>query len=199
MVPARPAARWTIDSANRTPTGITIDPANVSHIWIVDSGTDRVYQYNVAASRTSGSQSAALWFALAAGNTNPQGIADPPVATANGSTVDSLGESAALISAADSTSNETATGMTTIRPAERGRSAPARRPTNFSANVQASEDFNLLIGSRPAFKPADSAADDSGESVATENPQPSTRHLVLWMTDAGPKSRWQSDLHNRTS
>ena len=69
---------WTIDAANRTPTGITIDPANVSDIWIVDSGTDRVYQYNAAATRTSGSQSAALTFALAAGNTNPQGIADPP-------------------------------------------------------------------------------------------------------------------------
>jgi hypothetical protein len=69
---------WTIDSANKAPTGITIDPANVSHIWIVDSGTDRVYQYTGAATRTSGSQSAALSFALAAGNTNPQGIADPP-------------------------------------------------------------------------------------------------------------------------
>ena len=29
---------WTIDSANSTPTGITIDPANVSDMWIVDSG-----------------------------------------------------------------------------------------------------------------------------------------------------------------
>ena len=37
-----------------------------------------VYQYNAAASRTSGSQAAAATFALAAGNTNPQGIADPP-------------------------------------------------------------------------------------------------------------------------
>ena len=42
--PARPASR--------------IDPANVSDIWIVDSGTDRVYQYTAAASRTSGSQTA---------------------------------------------------------------------------------------------------------------------------------------------
>jgi hypothetical protein len=69
---------WTIDSANSTPTGITIDPANVSDIWIVDSGTDRVYQYSAAASRTSGSQSSSASFALAAGNSNPQGIADPP-------------------------------------------------------------------------------------------------------------------------
>ena len=38
---------WTITTAGATsPTGITIDPANVSNIWIVDSGTDRVYQYN---------------------------------------------------------------------------------------------------------------------------------------------------------
>lgn len=69
---------WTIDAANSSPTGITINPANVSDIWIVDSGTDKVYQYTAAASRISGSQNAAATFALAAGNTNPQGIADPP-------------------------------------------------------------------------------------------------------------------------
>ncbi len=69
---------WSIDSANSTPSGLTINPNNVSDIWIVDSGTDRVYQYTGAATRTSGSQSAAANFALAAGNTNPQGIADPP-------------------------------------------------------------------------------------------------------------------------
>ena len=74
---------WTIDAANATPTGITIDPANVSNVWIVDSGTDKVYQYTAAASRTSGSQAAAVTFVLAAGNTNPQGIADPPPPTAS--------------------------------------------------------------------------------------------------------------------
>jgi hypothetical protein len=75
---------WTIGSANSSPTGITIDPANVSDIWIVDNGSDRVYQYTAAASRTTGSQSPATSFALAAGNTNPQGIADPPSALAYG-------------------------------------------------------------------------------------------------------------------
>jgi hypothetical protein len=49
----------------------------VSDIWIVDSGTDRVHQYTAAA-RMSGSQLAATSFALNAGNSNPQGIADPP-------------------------------------------------------------------------------------------------------------------------
>ena len=69
---------WAIDPANTHPTGITIDPTNVSNIWIVDNGTDKVYQYTAAASRTSGSQNASATFALAPGDTNPQGIADPP-------------------------------------------------------------------------------------------------------------------------
>jgi hypothetical protein len=71
---------WSIDPANAHPTGITINPSNVSDVWIVDSGTLKVYQYVGAATRTSGSQSAAATFALAAGDTNPQGIADPPPA-----------------------------------------------------------------------------------------------------------------------
>ncbi|MBC7853576.1 MAG: hypothetical protein IAF94_09080, partial [Pirellulaceae bacterium] len=71
---------WTISTAGASaPTGITLDPSSPSHLWIVDSGTDRVYQYNTAVGRTSGSQAASTSFALAAGNTNPQGIADPPV------------------------------------------------------------------------------------------------------------------------
>jgi hypothetical protein len=69
---------WTIDSANSSPTGLTLNPNSPSDIWIVDSGTKKVYQYTAAASRTSGSQNAAASFALAAGNTNPQDIADPP-------------------------------------------------------------------------------------------------------------------------
>jgi hypothetical protein len=71
---------WAIDPANTHPTGITINPNNVSDIWIVDSGTLKVYDYTAAASRTSGSQNASATFALAAGDTNPQGIADPPPA-----------------------------------------------------------------------------------------------------------------------
>jgi sugar lactone lactonase YvrE len=71
---------WSLDPANAHPTGITINPNNVSDVWIVDSGTDKVYQYIGAAGRTSGSQNAGATFALAAGDTNPQGIADPPPA-----------------------------------------------------------------------------------------------------------------------
>ncbi|MHB8971530.1 MAG: NHL repeat-containing protein [Pirellulaceae bacterium] len=73
-------SNWTITTAGATsPTGITIDPANISNIWIVDSWTDSVYQYNAAVNFANGSSHAAdVAFALAAGNTNPQGIADPP-------------------------------------------------------------------------------------------------------------------------
>jgi hypothetical protein len=71
---------WTIDAANSNPTGITIDPTNVSNIWIVDSGTSSVYRYNAAAGRLTGSQNASAVFSLASSNTNAQGIADPPPA-----------------------------------------------------------------------------------------------------------------------
>jgi hypothetical protein len=69
---------WTITGAGSSPTGITLDPAGGGALWIVDNGTDRVYQFDDARGRASGSQSPSTSFALAAGNTNPQGIADPP-------------------------------------------------------------------------------------------------------------------------
>ena len=69
---------WTIASPNATPTGITLDPAGGTDLWIVDSGTDKVYQYVGGRAWTSGTRSASATFNLAAGNTNPQGIADPP-------------------------------------------------------------------------------------------------------------------------
>jgi len=70
---------WGIDSANSKPTGITIDPSGAStSIWIVDSGSDTVYEYGNALGNSGGNLAGS--FALAAGNTNPQGIADPPPA-----------------------------------------------------------------------------------------------------------------------
>jgi hypothetical protein len=69
---------WRIDLGNSHPTGITVNPAGASDVWIVDNVTLKVYQYAAAAGRTSGSQTASATFALAPGNSNPQGIADPP-------------------------------------------------------------------------------------------------------------------------
>ena len=122
---------WTIDSANSTPTGLTIDPANVSDIWIVDSATDRVYQYTGAATRTSGSQSAAASFALAAGNTNPQGIADPP--TRSNVLNDSL---VADPTESKSVTASTAAAPTTAFPTIATESKLARKKYNFVAREQ---------------------------------------------------------------
>jgi hypothetical protein len=69
---------WTVAGAGGSPTGITLDPAGGGALWIVDSGTDRVYQFDNARGLTSGSLYPSTSFALAAGNTNPQCIADPP-------------------------------------------------------------------------------------------------------------------------
>lgn len=72
---------WAIDPLNSSPVGITLDPSGASSsLWVVDNGTDRVYEYSSARSRLSGSQLAFTSFALNSGNTNPQGIADPPTA-----------------------------------------------------------------------------------------------------------------------
>ena len=92
---------WQIDVGNTQPTGLTIDPHDVNHIWIVDSRSDRVYQYNEAAERTSGEQTASASFALDPANRNPQGIADPKASLA----ADSLdgGWESFDASAADST------------------------------------------------------------------------------------------------
>ena len=70
---------WTLSTSNPSPTGITIDPTNVSHIWTVDASTDRVYQYDTATTRLTGLQEPSTFFPLVTGNGNPQGIADPMV------------------------------------------------------------------------------------------------------------------------
>jgi hypothetical protein len=72
---------WNIDPANTQPTGITLNPNKIGDLWIVDSGTKKVYQYAGATWRSGGSQTAATIFTLAAGDTNPQGIADPPASS----------------------------------------------------------------------------------------------------------------------
>jgi len=83
-----PLGSWTISTPGASsPTGITLNPAIPSALWIVDNGTDMIYQYDAAVVRTFGSQAASTNFVLAVGNTNPQGIADPPV---NGDEVASM-------------------------------------------------------------------------------------------------------------
>jgi hypothetical protein len=72
---------WTITGGGGSPSGITLEPgpSPSNGIWIVDSATDRVYEFANARGAISGSIAATNPFVLASGNGNPQGIADPPV------------------------------------------------------------------------------------------------------------------------
>ncbi len=74
--------RWQLDAANSRPTGITVDPSGGNKIWIVDNEDDRIYEYSGATGCVSGGLIASASYALNSGNTNPQGIADPPVGAA---------------------------------------------------------------------------------------------------------------------
>ncbi len=72
-----PKGSWVIDPANSSPSGITINPAQVDDIWILDSDDKKTYLYAHAASKTFGWQVAVLTHNLHPGQVNPQGIADP--------------------------------------------------------------------------------------------------------------------------
>src|SRR6185436_18484944 len=77
--PTSNVGSFTINTAN--PTGLTLEPGNpISPLWIVDNNNDSVYQFaRPANTSTSGPLTGSVLFVLAGGNTNPQGIADPPV------------------------------------------------------------------------------------------------------------------------
>jgi outer membrane protein assembly factor BamB len=96
---------WKLDPADIDPFGITIDPNNVSDMWTVDAYTKKVYQYTAAAGRTSGSQSAAATFALAPGDTNPQGIADPSPNMLLASATSSLATNQPFVPASNATAS----------------------------------------------------------------------------------------------
>jgi hypothetical protein len=73
---------WDLPAANAKAVGITIDPTGASDsIWVVDSGTDQVFEYKGAyGSNFSVPLTLVGTFNLASGNANPTDIADPPVA-----------------------------------------------------------------------------------------------------------------------
>ncbi|MEY3456890.1 MAG: hypothetical protein RL215_47 [Planctomycetota bacterium] len=77
---------WSLNSGNLSPTGIALDPSNGSmDIWISDSSSDRVYRYANGRTLTSPLLTSSFSLATAAGNSNPQGIADPPPPVAEAS------------------------------------------------------------------------------------------------------------------
>ena len=68
---------WELDTADTDPTGITVNPTAGTDLWTVDGNTLNVYDYSLGSTYTQGSYGASSTFQLAAGNTNPTGVADP--------------------------------------------------------------------------------------------------------------------------
>jgi PKD repeat protein len=75
---------WHLDSADTTPSGITLNPSYVrgqaTDLWVVDKSTAKAYDYVGGSAWTSGNHSAgSASFALASGDHFPEGIADPTI------------------------------------------------------------------------------------------------------------------------
>lgn len=188
---------WAIDSLNTHPTGLTINPANVSDIWIVDNGTLKVYQYTAAAGRTSGSQGADALFALATGNSNPQDIADPPPADTlltPAAAPLALNQPAAALSALSSLGPSALSSLSS-RDAVFALLVPhPDRPTPIEDRGEAhgtSGPQNALVpltslapGCRPAFHPSSSAARWlAGNSADEDSPATATDSFFAGLAD----------------
>ena len=157
---------WTLTGVTN-PTGITLDPANPSDVWIVDASADKVFQYTAAASRTSGSQSAAATFALATGNANPQGIADPPPP---GAVAVLSGPEAAPESGTDRVTTTTGSTRLAARHAEWGATPePAAQMATRGAGA---DQPPLILYERPGAaavsEPRGSASGDPVRRATTE-------------------------------
>lgn len=71
------SSSWLLGPVVTRPTGITVDPSNTTmDIWVVDDDFDAVITY--ASGRTLVAPAPVAQTPLPAGNTSPQGIADPP-------------------------------------------------------------------------------------------------------------------------
>jgi hypothetical protein len=89
---------WDLPSPNTKAAGITIDPTHASDsIWVVDSGTDKVYEYKGIFQTTFTTLTLVNTFSLASGNTNPTDIADPPVSGSLGASLEDASTSEVAI------------------------------------------------------------------------------------------------------
>ena len=69
---------WRLDRRNGWASGVTIDPTgNDPGLWVVDKQDDVVYYYAEATAADRHRQLSTASFALAPGNSHPEGIADP--------------------------------------------------------------------------------------------------------------------------
>lgn len=65
---------WAIDPANSNPTGLALNPTDPNQFWILDGRSQKLYDYQGGAFRTSGSQNATSSFKLSAANRDAEGV-----------------------------------------------------------------------------------------------------------------------------
>ncbi|MFO0847151.1 MAG: putative Ig domain-containing protein [Gemmataceae bacterium] len=78
-----PLGRWGLDGDNAAPSGITKDPSGGTDLWVVDRAKKVVFHYRDGTGLRSGQAAAAGTFWLDPADTDPEGIADPPVTDPN--------------------------------------------------------------------------------------------------------------------
>ncbi len=69
---------WRLDSANRNPSGIAIDPSGGEGIWVLDKSDERVYFYSQGRNHRSGDQVTSSSFLLDSNHQRAEGIAINP-------------------------------------------------------------------------------------------------------------------------
>jgi len=127
-------ASWLLDINNSQPTGITLDPSNETmDVWVADNVQGRVYRYGNGRTAAAPAVSSSFALAVASGNSNIQGIADPPP-PARESRLPGYQPGAAASgpapTAASATSNPAVVSVRHLRPA-----TPAAPPETFSSGL----------------------------------------------------------------
>lgn len=165
---------WQLNSENSSPTGITLDPSNATmDIWVSDIDTNRVYRYEYGRTLAAPTLTSSFGLAAEAGNTQPQGIADPPPPATESSLRGYKSE-------VDSAPKSVVSSPPASIPALRQSTFPfsARRPEQLAAsqyppasNIPARVNkLAQMRSSRPNLTPSSSPQNTSQPTAS--NPQP---------------------------
>ncbi|MGV2337579.1 MAG UNVERIFIED_CONTAM: hypothetical protein LVR18_27035 [Planctomycetaceae bacterium] len=157
------SSSWLINSANARPTGITLDPSNGSmDIWISDNSTDRIYRYANGRTLTAPVLTSSFALAVASGNGNVQGIADPLPAAIESTLAGYQLELAAEPTVSDIPAGNGSRSLITGRQ-------DSTTTTLVTSNIQRGSGVRLNSGRRQSLPTATSASLQLSETTAAVN------------------------------
>ncbi|MFN6164287.1 MAG: S8 family serine peptidase [Planctomycetota bacterium] len=137
---------WAINSANSSPTGITLDFSQGSQdLWIADNGTKQVYRYANARFLTAPTLTSS--FPLATANSNPQGLAISPQGRLVGD-IEVLGNSTVVTSL-----NEVTAGAWNAANVQKPRGEATSLVQRDQLFSQASQDLVAPLATAPSPVP----------------------------------------------